>query len=268
MSKNVTSLGARENAFLMSLASSGKAIFTSKEAKDFWGSPHNAKIAVHRLIKKRWLIQIERGKYLIIPLEAGVSRKWTEDSYVVASALVRPAVIAYWTAVRHWNWTEQIPRLVYVQTTKRKNTPRRKVLGVQYEFVTVPKTKFFGHIKEWRNGKPVLVTDKEKTLIDCADDVERAGTVEELAKAVRSAVSEISWKKLNEYVEKFPNGAVKKRLGYLFETQVPDLSEDAKRILSIWQQHLTAGITLLQPSQSRSGRVVTRWRILVNADLA
>lgn len=70
-------MGARENAFLMDLASSGKSIFTIKEARDFWGSPHSTRIAVHRLISKGWLVAIERGKYLIVPLEAGVSRKWS-----------------------------------------------------------------------------------------------------------------------------------------------------------------------------------------------
>jgi restriction endonuclease S subunit len=42
--------------------------------------------------------------------------------------------------------------------------------------------KFYEHVKEWRNGKSVLINDKEKTLVDCADDVERAGSIEELAK--------------------------------------------------------------------------------------
>ena len=267
MSKNVRSVGARENAFLMGLASAGKGIFTIKEAVAFWKSPHNAKIAVHRLVTKEWLVPIEKGKYLIVPLEAGVSRKWTEDPYLIAQALVQPAAIAYWSAIRHWNWTEQIPRIVYVQTTARKKNPRRKVLGVQYEFVRVPKSKFYGHVKEWRNGKAVFITDKEKTLVDCADDVERAGTIEELVKAVNAASSETSWKKLNEYVHRFPNGAAKKRLGYLFETLVPALSGEAKKILGVWQAELTAGIVPLQPSTRKGGHAVTRWRVLVNVGI-
>jgi predicted transcriptional regulator of viral defense system len=261
-------LGARENAFLMDLASSGKSIFTIKEARDFWGSPNNTRIAVHRLMSKGWLVAIERGKYLIVPLEAGISRKWTEDSFIIASALVEPAAVAYWSAIRHWNWTEQIPRVVYVQTTKRKKRLRRKVLGVQYEFVTIPKSKFYGLAKEWRNGKLVLITDREKTLIDCADDVERAGTIEELAKAVKSAAVEISWERIDEYLRKFPNGAAKKRLGYLFETHVPSLPSPAHELLESWQQTLSAGVALLQPAGPRTGKIVTRWRILINAEVS
>lgn len=252
----------------MDLASGGKGIFTIKEARDFWGSPHNARIAVHRLVRKGWLVAIERGKYLIVPLEAGVSRKWTEDSFIIATALVEPAVISYWSALKHWNWTEQIPRVVYVQTTTRKKRLRRKVLGVQYEFVTIPKTKFYGFAKEWRNGKLVLITDKEKTLIDCADDVERAGTVEELAKAVKSAAKEISWERMDEYLRQFPNGAARKRLGYLFETLVPSLPAPAHELLESWQQALSAGVALLQPAGRPDGKTVTRWRILINAEVS
>lgn len=267
MAKKIATLGSKENEFLSTLAGNGKNIFTFRETAEFWGSPHNARIAIHRLVRKGWLKQLEKGKYLIVPFEAGMQRQWSEDTYIIAHELVSPAAIAYWSAIRHWNWTEQIPRIVYVQTTKKKSNQRPKVLGVSYEFVTVNKRKFFGHVKEWRNGKAILITDKEKTLIDCADDVERAGGIEELSKAVNAGVSEISWQKLNDHVHQFPNGAVTKRLGFLFESLVSDLPEAGRNVLAQWQRELSAGIAPLQPSGRKSGRVVTRWRIRVNAEI-
>lgn len=267
MGKSITYHGSKEDEFLITFAGKGKNFFTLSEASVFWGSAHNTKIAIHRLIKKGWLKQIGKGKYLIVPLEAGKEREWSEDPYIIGAELVQPSAVAYWSAIKHWNWTEQIPRIVYVQTTKRKSNPTPKVLGVQYEFVTVDKWKFFGHIKEWRSGKSVLITDKEKTLIDCADDLERAGSIEELIKAVKSSSPEISWQKLNEYATRFPNGAVMKRLGFLFETLVTNLSPEAKSTLDKWQQSLSAGIVSLQPSKQKSGRINTRWRILVNAEV-
>jgi predicted transcriptional regulator of viral defense system len=181
--------------------------------------------------------------------------------------MVQPSAIAYWSAIRHWNWTEQIPRIVFVQTTRRKNRKHRTVFGVDYEFVTVNSRKFFGHVKEWRNGRQVLVTDREKTLVDCADDVERGGTIEELAKAVKSGVTEISWPRLDQYVRRFPNGAVPKRLGYLFETIIPGLPDAAKGILASWQNSLSAGVVPLQPLKSIKGVISTRWRLRVNVRL-
>jgi predicted transcriptional regulator of viral defense system len=265
--KNITELGPKEADFLSHVASSANHQFTIRTAIEFWGSPEKAWKKLRHLERKGWIARIERGKYLVVPLEAGPERQWSEDPYLIAGILVQPAAIAYWAAIRHWNWTEQIPRIVYVQTTKRKKNPGRQVFGVEYKFVTVSKKKFYGHVKEWRDGKSILITDREKTLVDCADDVKRAGGIEELAKAVKAAAQEISWQKLHEHVMQFPNRAVRKRLGFLFETLLTDLHEDARIVLDSWRHDLSAGIALLQPSNHRMGRVVTRWRIRVNKEV-
>ena len=55
-------------------------------AVKFWGSRLVAKKKLHVLEKKGWIARLERGKYIVIPLEAGPERRWTEDSYVVAAA--------------------------------------------------------------------------------------------------------------------------------------------------------------------------------------
>jgi predicted transcriptional regulator of viral defense system len=267
MARNITSLGSKEGEFLTTFSGSGRNVFNFGEASGFWGSSLNARTAIHRLVQKGWLAQIEKGKYLIIPFEAGNERHWSEDPYIIAGHLVKPAAVAYWSAIRHWNWTEQIPRIIYVQTTKRKNNPRPVVFGVKYEFVTVNERKFFGNIKEWRGGKPMLVTDREKTLLDCADDFDRAGGIEELAKAVRNSASEISWDKLGVYARQFPNAAVRKRLGYLFETLVPNLTEQARAVLEHWRKDKSSGIARLQPSLGKKGKISTRWRVLVNVEV-
>jgi predicted transcriptional regulator of viral defense system len=266
MSQNI-SIGKRENSFLLQFASSGRHFFRFEEALNFWGSTHNARVALHRMMKKGLLTQIEKGKYLILPLEAGEERQWSEDPYLVADFLARPAAIAYWSAIRHWGWTEQIPRTVYVQTTQRKSKRHVLMFGVEYEFVTVNSRKFYGHTREWRAGRAILITDRAKTLIDSADDVERAGTIEELVKAVKKAPADISWQKLSEYADRFPNRAVLKRLGFLLENVTTGLPTEAESMLVAWQSRLSAGVADLQPSGGGTGRIASRWRIRVNAEV-
>ena len=267
MYKTITELGPKEAEFLSVVASSYGGEFTSEIARHFWGTSALTKKKLHLLENRGWIARIEKGKYTLIPLEAGPERHWSQDTYLVAAALVQPAAIAYWSAIRHWDWTEQIPRIVFVQTTKRKMRARRNVLGVEYEFVTVDQSRFYGHVKEWRNGKPILITEKEKTLVDCADDVKRAGGIEELAKAIKAGAREISWQKLDQYARKFPNRAVLKRLGYLLETLVPELPSPAASMLEVWRNDLSAGIALLQPGGKVSGRISTRWRVKSNAEV-
>ena len=267
MQKNITELGPKEAKFISLFAAKNNGFFSAREAIQFWKSKKLTYNLLWRLEKKGWIERLEKGKYLVIPLEAGPKREWSGDAYAIASLLVEPAAIAYWTALRHWNWTEQVPRVIYVQTTKRKHSSRHTIFGVEYEFVTVSKRKFYGHVREWRDGRMCLITDKEKTLIDCADDVERSGSIIELAKAVRESSRQISWSKLNKYAELFPNGTVKKRLGFLFEKRNLQLSTEAKGILVHWQEELTKGISLLDPIGPRSGKISTRWKIRINVEI-
>jgi len=89
----------------------------------------------------------------------------------------------------------------------------------------------------------------------------------ELAKAVKEAAKEISWAKLGDYAERFPNGAIKKRLGYLFEKLVPRLPIEAKNMLERWQQELTKGISALNTAGPKSGKISTRWKIMINMEI-
>ena len=118
--QNIISLSDAEASFLTTMAAKGKDIFTTRDAYDILGEGKATRDTLERLIDKGWLERIEKGKYLIVPLEAGPDRTWTEDAFVIARHLVRPSMVAYWSALNYWNLTEQVPRVTYVQTTARK----------------------------------------------------------------------------------------------------------------------------------------------------
>ena len=203
----------------------------------------------------------------MIPLEAGPDRLWSENPLVIADKLAKPSCIAYWSAIRYWNWTEQLPQIVYIQTTQRKNSKRKSIFGTQYEIVTVPEKKYFGMVKQWEGSSSFFITEKEKTLIDCADDVKRSGGIEELAKAVKQASGEIDFKKLDEYSRRINNGAIQKRLGFLFEELVPELPREGIEILKKWRNELTHGISPLLPGGGKKGKTLTKWHLQVNAEI-
>lgn len=187
MSRNITELGPREAEFLSRLAGEGRTIFTVEQARRFWGNAAYTTNVLRRLESKGWLRRLERGKYLIIPLEAGPTRDWSESALVIAPYLIRPAAIAYWSALHYWNMTEQVPRTVFVQSTRRKHQRQKRVLGIPFRFVTVVESKFFGVVKRTLDGKPLYVTDREKTLLDAADRPDLSGGIGQLAQALRNA---------------------------------------------------------------------------------
>lgn len=266
MTKNITELGKREVEFLSSLASSGREIFTIKEARAYWRTPELTRKRLAHLEAKGWLARLERGKYLIVPLEAGPERTWSENAFVVAASLLQPSAISYWSALSHWHMTDQVPRVVFVQSPSRKFKREVTVLGVTYRFVTVVERKFFGLKKESTDHKVYWVTDREKTILDCLDRPDLAGGLGEVAAALRTSAPELDWDRMETHAARLGVGAILKRLGFLVDALMIEISDREER-LSRWSQALTSGISELDPSSPRQAeRIDTRWRVWVNVD--
>ena len=90
MSGNTPSrtLSERESHLLSSLSAVGYTVFTIKDARTVLDidDPGLRKL-LHHLSRKGWLKRLERGKYLIIPLEAGPEAQWAEHEYLIAASL-------------------------------------------------------------------------------------------------------------------------------------------------------------------------------------
>lgn len=262
--QNITGLSDTEAALLTTLAARDKDIFSTDDAYDVLGEGRATRETLERLADKGWLERVEKGKYLIVPLEAGPDRSWTEDAFVIAHHLVEPGAIAYWTALNHWNLTEQVPRVTYVQTPARKENRRPEVLGMRFRIVRIKGERFFGLHRFTAGDTTVQVTDREKTVIDCLDRPELSGGVVEVAGGLREGDGEFDWNRMTDYLRRFGSGAVVKRLGFLAEAL--ELGHPpGPELLEEWQGLLTAGISKLDPSSPReTHRIATRWRVEVN----
>ena len=138
--------------------------------------------------------------------------------------------------------------------------------GVQYWFVMIRASRFFGLTSRAVDGQPVQVTDREKTIVDAADRPDLCGGIGQLAETLRGHWAEVEWARLDEYLARFASGAVYKRLGYLVEALELPIPERAAR-LTAWQSRLTAGIALLDPGEQASGAARRHWRIRDNIGL-
>ncbi|MBI5871655.1 hypothetical protein HZB88_01065 [archaeon] len=158
---------------------------------------------------------MSRGKYLIIPLEAGVKSEFTEHEFIIASKLIESYYISYWSALNYYGFTEQVSKTVFVATTKRKK--EMSLLGLKIKFVTIKKNKFFGFREILINNRPVNIAEKEKVIVDCLDLPRNCGGIIEIIKSIDSAREELDSKKLEEYAKRMKNQAIINRLGYILE---------------------------------------------------
>jgi len=261
--RTITQLGPKEAEFLSQMAAFERGIFTSTRASAYWGNPDYSKAVLHNLAKKGWIARLKRGTYLVIPLEAGPERRWSEQAAVVAQYLACPAAVAYWSALHHWHLTEQLPRVTFVQTPTRRSQREVEALGMRFRLVTVAKAKFFGLVKQDVGGQTVTVTDREKTLIDAADRPDLSGGIVQLAEALRQGSRDIDWPRLDAHLARFGVGTIYKRLGYLAEALSVGMPLAEQRLAG-WRARLTKGISPLEPGGDAGGPIVTRWRIRVN----
>jgi len=253
-------LSTTESGLLAALAEREVNIFTlSDVTSELNVSYPHAKVIVNRLVKKKWLIPLTRGTYLIVPFEAGVKSEYTEHEFVIASHLADPYYIGYWSALNYHGLTEQVPMTVYVVTTKRLQD--RLILNTRYRFTTVIKRKFFGYTKESISDTKVNISDKEKTLADCLDHPEHCGGIGEIAKSLWAAKDDSSMEKVLNYALKMGNSAILKRLGFLLELLEIDISDKLRIKI---REHLKKGYVLLDPLEDARGYYSTRWGLLIN----
>jgi predicted transcriptional regulator of viral defense system len=253
-------LTKNESLLLSSLSEKGKTIFRIDDIISELGCSYGyAKVLANNLRKKKWTIILRRGVYLISPLSAGVKSHYTEHEFTVASSLVTPYYIAYWSALNFHVFTEQTPFTVFVVTTRRaKNV---EVLGIRYNFVTLSKRKFFGFVQTAVDTHRINISDREKTLADSLDHPEYCGGIVEVAKCLWNAKNKVLIEKIVSDAEKMGNTAIIKRLGYLLESLNINVDE---KIMSRMREVISPGMSPLDPAMPKKGTYNTRWNLLLN----
>lgn len=261
--QTIAKLGSRELEFLVTMAQRGRRLLRVADAEPFWGNAAQARKAVARLNEKGWLERLDRGRYMIVPLEAGIERTWSEDSLAVGTFLAPEGAAAYWTAVRYWGWTTQLPATVLFLTPTQRHNPGPTVLGVQYRFVRVKPERIFGIHEAWEGELRIRVTDRERTVVDMLDRTDLSGGIPEVSAALVEAWPDLDLERLTTYMDRFGSGTVPKRLGFLAERL--DLLDSDQDLVETWRRMIGKGISPLERGGPRQGPILSRWNLRVNA---
>ncbi len=251
-------LTKQESFVLSSLASRGITVFTVNDIRDILGeNDESVRLLLHRLNQKGWARRIERGKYLLLPLEAGPGLQWAEHEYIVASLLVSPYYIAYASALQHYGYTDRVSDALYVATTKQK----RPVIvdGIEYRFVKLAKRKFFGYTKIELLGHGVNMAEKEKAIVDGFDRPDLVGGILEPAKGLWFGREEIDMDKLVDYSVELGNGVASRRLGFWLEKLGLMKGTKLERLRGVGHSYAK-----LDPAGPKEGERDSKWRLIVN----
>jgi predicted transcriptional regulator of viral defense system len=263
--RDIRTLGDAEARLLLTLAAQNRQVFTVAEAQvAAGGNQQQANKMLARLATKRWVLRLQRGLYLILPFEAGVEGTYSVHPFRIVPHLVEPYAIAYWTALHHYGYTEQIPGVTFVATTAERASATLAIqeLGLTYRFVTLSPHKFFGQSRTWIEGQEIILTDRAKTVVDCLDHAEYCGGIVEAAKGLYESLTQadVSPQLLTEYAARMQNGAIFKRLGYLAELLRLPVGDE----LEHWRAARSTGYSHLDPLAGNQGPYNHRWQLRLN----
>ncbi len=257
-------LGNIESRLLSTLSSIDKTIFTVKDAQNITGSSISAtRIILSKLVKKRWLIRLYPGKYLIVPLSAGEKGEHSENWYLIAKNLIKPSpyYISYYGALEIHEMTIQPVFKIYISTPNRKRS--KDILGATFQFVYTREKDMWGLEDNWVTpSQKAKVSDLERTIIDCLNRLEFCGGITEVARGIWIKRNDLDFEKLIQYLIRFNRKSVVKRLGFLLE--IYGIAN--KEILSELKKLLSPSYARLDSTLEDTGRFLSSWKLRVNID--
>ena len=206
---------------------------------------------VTRLEGKDFIRSIEKGKYLLLGFEP---ERVLSNPFFIASRIVYPSYVSFWSALNYYGFTEQVPHTVFLASTRKKKEV--KFNDFRFKYVLMEPQTFFGYRKERIGDIDFLIADEEKAIIDSLHIPDNSGGMIEIAKAVYNAKDKIDADKLISYAASMNNRSLCSRLGYLLDK----FGIDPRKLLEVSSHDFVK----LDPVRKKSRIWDKKWHINVN----
>jgi predicted transcriptional regulator of viral defense system len=230
------------------------------------GSTKAADHVIESLRRKGWLERATWGKYLLVPPDQGPDAIGDSNLLALASRIVDPYYLGFGTAAAQYGLTTQHLNTIFLVTPARL---RGRALGdARVRIITQAASKFFGFGPVDALGYKVMMSDREKTAIDCLDHPDLAGGVDEVAAILATASRRFDWTKAADYLERVDSGALVRRFGWLVDYVKADLPPEVRtRLLQLAGQSRKTWLGA-DPARARAVEGAIgfddTWRVFVN----
>lgn len=234
-------------------------VITTQYAVNALGSYRKATALLTSLAKKNRLIQLRKGRYLVVPLKAP-NQRWMPNELAVAALWMGeiPYYIGYSSMYNYWGFTQQIPQSVVVLNTQKEW--QRKIGKNTYKAIQVSPQKMYGLKKIIIDDIEVYISDKERTLIDFIFNP--MGSWKNVQGVLDEQISKIDLNKFVRYLIRFPVAAVRKRAGVMLE-RAGISAKYLDRLKASIKRNNT--YVVFNPFiKSRKGKVNKNWKVIFN----
>lgn len=215
-----------------------------------------------RWCKNGWLYRVKRGVYISVPIDSASSDIILEEPFLIAESIYQPGYIGGFSAIKHWDLSEQIIETIYYFSTKLFKE-RNPIYGsTKFKIKTVKESRVFGTKTIWFGSKKVKVSDPTKTIVDILDDPKLVGGMSVVYDIFNEyAGSEYcDFKMLLNYSERMHNKTILKRLGFMIDVKFNEIPEEFADI----KENISSGYSNFDPIVN--GKLfVEKWKLKVPA---
>ena len=225
-------------------------------------------ILLHRLVAAQWLTRVKKGVYAI---NDPATKAPKAHPFAIGTALVRPSAVSHWSALQHWELTDQIPLTVTLSSPRRTFPPTTESQGIRvhsawvvgstrYEVITITEARFFGFTQVWVSERnQVSIFDRERALLDAFHHFHVFGSLSVALEILETHLAEIDLNRLVRYAQKLGVAAVVKRIGWALERL-----EASTEVLAPLQTYHSKGDMPLDPGRPARGHHNSVWHVIEN----
>jgi predicted transcriptional regulator of viral defense system len=243
-----SSISKSEFELLSSMDKANLQVFGPTEVQRLLGCGENSAYnLLHNLESKGVITRIRRGAYAISVFSMA------PGSLSVATRIVWPSYVSFWTALNYHGFTEQLPSTIFVATTKSGRP--LTFGGSRISFVRLDPYRFFGY----QDIKGIVMASREKAIVDSLLLPRYAGGIEEVSKCLVNAWDQLDKRTLVEYSVRMRNISLLKRLGYLAESA----GLRNREVMGL-RKRIGRGYSKLDPQLPKSSRYDREWGLIIN----
>ncbi len=259
MNKNtISALGQKEAGIVGRLSYDEKDIVTAKEL-DYYlpvDFKYRSKL-VYNLKKKKILIPIKNGVYIFVPLDSvPTGRRISEFLIPPVFFPKNDYYIGYSTMFNYYNFTVQQFQTVFILNPRISKT--RIIAGISFKFIKISPDKMYGLEKIDIKGKEIIVSSRERTLVDLFYYSKPAGGIYAAAAILKRLIKEkkCDIEKLVKFTIQFPVIKTRKMIGMTLE------KEGVPETLLKPLEKSVANTSLISFSNNRKGEIDEKWRAI------
>ena len=223
---------------------------------------------LNRLASAGWIARVKRGVYAI---NDPVTKIPKAHPFAIGTALVMPSAVSHWSALQHWELTEQISLAVTLSSPRRTFPPSGKavgfegrrawgVAGTRYQVVAIKKPRFFGVTNIWVNERnQVPIFERERALLDAFQHFHVFGSLSVALEILEAHLEDLNLTRMAQYACQLQVAAVVKRVGWALDRLGAPLD-----VLGPLLEYPVGGDTPLDPSRPARGHHNPTWRVIEN----